>query len=186
MGSAMSSCSRTPLSRLRGALHGLLGRICFRLGSVGRARRHFERVLELRGDNFTAYLYLSRLAYTVGDYAGWRRELEHARRTSPERFAQQKFPFELFEPLAAGTILEETGERATWRAMRVSSVGRPGEGEMLGERGLSACPDGSLRRYGDDFCSDHEREKFSTLPPIDSADIAGADMDRLLKDLSSH
>lgn len=182
----MPSSTRTPWSRLRGALHGLLGRVCFRLGSVDRARRHFERVLELKGDDFTAYLYLSRLAYSVGDYAGWRRELEHARRTSPERFAQQKFPFELFEPLATGTILEETGERATWRAMRVSSVGRPGEGEMLGERGLSACPDGSLRRYGDDFCSDRERQKFSTLPPIDPADIASADMDRLLTDLSSH
>jgi len=186
----MASSLRTPWSRLRSALHGLLGRICFRLGSADRARRHFERVLELKGDDFTAYLYLSRLAYSVGDYAGWRRELAHARRTSPERFAQQKFPFELFEPLAAGTILEETGERATWRAMRVSSVGRPGEGpgerDVLNERGLSACPDGSLRRYGDDFCSEREREKFSTLPPIGPADIAGTDIERLLRDLSSH
>ena len=65
-------------------------------------------------------------------------------------------------------------------------MGRPGEGDVVGERGLSACPDGSLRRYGDDFCSDREREKFSTLPPIDPADIASADMDRLLRDLSSH
>ncbi|MHC4513700.1 MAG: tetratricopeptide repeat protein [Planctomycetota bacterium] len=182
----MSSCSRTPLSRLRGALHGLMGRICFRLGSGDRARRHFERVLELSGDNFTAYLYLSRLAYSVGDYAGWRRELEHARRTAPDRFALQKFPFELFEPMAAGTILEETGERATWRAMRMSSVGGQVEGELLGERGLTACPGGSLRRYGDDFCSDQERQKFSMLLPIEPADIAAADMDRLLKDLSSH
>jgi hypothetical protein len=182
----MDSSTSKPWSRLRGALHGLLGRICFRLGSAARARRHFERVLELKGDDFTAYLYLSRLAYTVGDYAGWRRELEHARRASPERFAQQKFPFELFEPLATGTILEETGERATWRAMRVTSVARPNEGDVVGERGLSACPDGSLRRYGDDFCSEHERKKFSMLPPIDSAEIASADMDRLLRDLSSH
>jgi hypothetical protein len=171
-----------------------MGRLHFRLGSADRARRHFQRVLELHGDDFTAYLYLSRLAYSVGDYAGWRRELQHARRTSPERFAQQKFPFELFEPLAAGSILEETGERATWRAMRMSSVGgipAPGddhrnEGEAMGDAGLSASPGRDLHGLGDDFCSDEERDRFAALPPIQPADIAAADMERLLRDLSSH
>ena len=193
MGLAMTSSPQTLFSRFRGTLHGLLGRICFRLGSTERARRHFERVLELKGDDFTAYLYLSRLAYSTGDYPGWRRELQHAHRTSPGRFAQQKFPFELFEPLAAGTILEETGERATWRAMRMSSVAGLGgdadhgaEAELLGERGPTACPSGDLVGYGDDFCSEGERRKFRALAPIEPADIAATDMDRLLRDLSSH
>ncbi len=38
----------------------------------------------------------------------------------------------------------------------------------------------------DDFCSDGERDRFAALPPIQPADIAAADMERLLRDLSSH
>ena len=59
------------------------------------------------------------------------------------------------------------------------------DGELC-DRGLSAYPDGELRCFGDDFCSDWERRKFASLPPIEPADIAQADMDQLLRDLSSH
>jgi len=99
----------------------------FRGGSRLRARPHYERVLQLRGDDFGAYVQLGRIAFSVGDYAGWRREFEHARRTDPLRFARLRHPFELFEPRLAGTNFEDSGstdsgfsgagERATWRSL---------------------------------------------------------------------
>lgn len=105
----------------------------FRGGSRLRARPHYERVLQLKGDDFDAYVHLGRIAFAVGDYAGWRREFEHARRTDPLRFARLRHPFELFEPRLAGTNFEGnasansgsagdagfTGdsERATWRSL---------------------------------------------------------------------
>ncbi len=110
--------------RLGATLHRLCGTAWFRVGSVQRARRHFERVLDLRGDAFVAYVFLGRVSYAEGDYAGWRREMEHARRTDPERFARLSHPFELFVPRPAGTPFEEAGERATWRATRPSSAAR--------------------------------------------------------------
>ena len=83
---------------------------------------------------------------------------------------------------------EETGERATWRAIRLSSVGgtpatgAPGDGTPSGaggERGLSSCPEGDLRRYGDDFSSPQERRRFAELPPILPEDLLSVDLDRL-------
>ena len=143
----------------------------------------------LHGDDFVAYFYLARLAYAAGDTAGYQRELAHAKRTSPERMARIRYLFDYFEPMPMdGAMFEETGERATWRAIRLSSVGgtpsagRPGDGTPSGagsERGLSSCPEGDLRRYGDDFSSPQERRRFAELPPILPEDIASVDLDRL-------
>ena len=127
-----------PIRYLTTVWHKMAGRICFRLGRSERARRHFEQVLMLRGDDFIAYLYLASLAYSARDYAGWRRELAHAQRTSPERYAQLKFPFELFEPPQDDRLFEEAGERATWRSFRLSSVG--GSPRDRGPRGRGTRP----------------------------------------------
>ena len=89
--------SRRLRTRGRAACHRLLGRLLFRCGRLQPARQQFERVLDLRGDDFQAYVHLGRIAYKLGDYAGWRRECGHARRTAPERFARLRHPFELFE-----------------------------------------------------------------------------------------
>src|SRR5687768_9463026 len=118
----LSACLRNTAA----TWHRSCGRLWFRLNAHDRARRHFERVLQLLGDDFVAYVYLGRIAYGLGDYAGWRREFEHARRTEPERFARLKYPFELFEPRAAGALLEEASERATWRTVR-TPVGQENE-----------------------------------------------------------
>ncbi|MCA8976625.1 MAG: hypothetical protein KDC98_18030 [Planctomycetes bacterium] len=103
--------------------HSVCGWIAFRLGLRSRARRHFEHVLRLRGDDFSAYVHLGRIAYDAGDYAGWRREFEHARRAHPGRFARLRHPFELFEPRLAGTSFDDAGERATWQSMRPFNTG---------------------------------------------------------------
>ncbi|MFY9344913.1 MAG: hypothetical protein WAT39_20640, partial [Planctomycetota bacterium] len=120
------------LRTLTARLHGGCGWCCYRLGLRRAARHHYERVLSLGGADFTAYVHLGRIAFDIGDYTGWRRELEHARRLDPERFARLRHPLELFEPRLAGTtfdaIDDETADfdatqaRATWRSLR---QGRP-------------------------------------------------------------
>lgn len=113
--------------QLAATLHAVCGWVWFRAGCRVRARRHYERVLELRGDDFGAYVHLGRIAFALGDYAGWRREFEHARRTDPNRFARLRHPFEPYEPRLAGTDLDSQGpagdpfglgsDRATWRSL---------------------------------------------------------------------
>lgn len=179
------------------AWHGLAGRLWFRLGRTARARRHFERILDLRGEQFTAYVFLGRIAYGIGDYAGWRREFEHARRTDPERFARLRHPFELFEPRAAGTLFDEAGERATWRAMRLpSSRGRrapvrsieyplDAPGGSLGSADYSIGPATEPSAHPmDDFLTEAERSRFRARPPITGGELHRADLDDLCRRLS--
>ena len=93
--------------------------------------------------------------------------------------ARIRYLFDYFEPSPSGELsFEETGERATWRAFRFSSVGGP-DAPNSAERGLSSCPGGELRRYGDDFSSPQERERFADLPPISQDDLDEVDLDRL-------
>lgn len=115
-------------------LYGVSGWLAYRVGLRSAARSHFERVLLLRGADFGAYVHLARIAFDVGDYASWRRELEHARRLDPARFARLRHPLELFEPRLAGTTFDRdptddgfdgTGARATWRSLRPFGSGRP-------------------------------------------------------------
>lgn len=173
---------KSPLRWLRTIWHRMAGRVCFRLRRAHAARRHFEQVLAIKGDDFVAYFYLARLAYGAGDTVGYQRELAHARRTSPERMSRIRYLFDYFEPSPADDFLfEETGERATWKAFRMSSVG--GSNPTSGERGLTSCPGGELRRYGDDFSSQSERDRFAELPPISTDDLAQVDLDRLSESL---
>jgi hypothetical protein len=177
---------KSPIRFLRTFWHRMAGKVCFRLRRQERARRHFEQVLLLKGDDFAAYFYLARLAFSAGDMIGYHRELAHARRTSPERLARIRYLFDYFEPTPADDSLfadtgEQTGERATWRAFRMSSVG--GNDPAPGERGLTSCPGGDLRRYGDDFSSPQERERFSDLPAISLDDLAEVDLDTLSESL---
>ncbi|MCA8949844.1 MAG: hypothetical protein KDE27_10105 [Planctomycetes bacterium] len=109
------------------------GWLAFRVGLRQQARHQYERVLRLKGDDFSAYVHLGRIAYDTGDYAGWRREFEHARRADPVRFARLRHPFELFEPRLAGTTFEDTGERATWRSLRPFGAAQRVGGQPLGE-----------------------------------------------------
>ncbi|MBL8753164.1 MAG: hypothetical protein JNK15_07670 [Planctomycetes bacterium] len=198
------------LSQLVARLHGLLGWVAYRLGCRARARRHWERVLALRGADFRAYVHLGRIAFDIGDYAGWRRELEHARRLDPERFSRLRHPLELFEPRLAGTQFDRetqgqidfdgTGTRATWRSLRPTAGGK---GQTQPNDSLDAGLDALLpgldtgkdaaedrRGFGDGFesCDDcataSERQRFRTLGPIQSAEIAHCDLDELLRKLS--
>ena len=124
---------------IRARAHALLGWAAYQFGRADAARRHFERVLMIRGADFRAYVTLGRIAFDRGDYAGWRREFEHARRTDPVRFARLQHPLELFEPRLAGTRLDAgnlrrpvhdsiaRGERATWGTAESAPLRRPAE-----------------------------------------------------------
>lgn len=122
------------LRALAASVHALVGGLAYRLGRRHAARRHYERVLLLRGADFHAYLQLGRIAFDLGDYATWRRELEHARRLDPNRFARQHHPLDLIEPRLAGTNVDVgtfdpagyDSTRATWRLPRPN--GGPGAG----------------------------------------------------------
>jgi hypothetical protein len=143
-----------PLSRIfrvvRATAHSTGGWLAYKFGWHGTARRQFERVLLLRGADFRAYVHLGRIAFDHGDYAGWRREFEHARRTDPIGFARLRHPIELFEPRLAGTQYEGSHEldsfqaadsRATWRALHPFGPD-PFRSERDGAEDGSRSPDG--------------------------------------------
>lgn len=194
------------LSQLVARLHGVIGWIAYRLGCRASARRHWERVLALRGADFRAYVHLGRIAFDIGDYAGWRRELEHARRLDPERFARLRHPLELFEPRLAGTQFDRdpagaidfdgTGTRATWRSLRPTGGAKNGVGPMDGLDallpGLDTGQDEAPARSGlgdgfetcDDCANATERERFQKLGPIAPEELARCNLDELLRKLS--
>lgn len=200
------------LNFLRARLHSGCGWAALRLGFATLARHHYERVLVLRGSDFTAYVQLGRMAFAAGDYASWRREFEHARRADPERFARLRHPFELFEPRLAGTDFDATGDRATWRSMlpfggtsprrqlspRIDTPTDGGFDALLPGFDLRADattdaaaprPTEGVREDGrampqDDCLSAAERQRLSALGPIRSVDVRSCDLDELLRRLS--
>ncbi len=193
------------LRALAARFHGTWGWLAYRVGCRRAARAHFERVLLLRGADFRAYVHLGRIAFDAGDYAGWRRELEHARRLDPERFARLRHPLELFEPRLAGTSLERlgdgvvdfdgTGDRATWRSLRSSNGARAARGDGADVDGsLPGLDARNLPHFSadvdrdaderDDCASADERTRFRELGPIAPAELARCDLDELLRRLS--
>ena len=189
-------------------LHFLCGSVAYRLGCRSFARRRFERVLEVYGACFLAYVNLGRIAFDHGDYATWRRELEHARRLDPRRFARLRHPLELFEPRLAGTSFGRAngegtaydGTRATWRSLRHLGAQRPTielpesadpgleallpDCESLGEGALGNDVAG-MARTQDDCASNEERRRFARLGPIDRTELQRCNVDELLRRLSS-
>ena len=198
---AMGSAGRL-LQALKASLHSLCGWMLFRIGCRAAARAHYERVLQLRGDDFAAYVHLGRIAFSVGDYAGWRREFEHARRADPGRFARLRHTFELFEPRLAGTNFDDTGERAMWRSLRPFGPGAGKRSTLRGESSEGAPPGGGppadaasldaglevppehAELRGDDCSSETERERLRRLGPIGARELRACDLDELTRKLS--
>lgn len=197
------------LRRLRAACHAACGWLAFRCGRTARARRHFEQVLDLGGDEFTAYVQLGRIALGEGDYAGYRREMNNARSCDPQRFARMRPELAGQEPRTPGNPEQEAGERATWRSVRPGGQGfvrraavrsaelptdcgeasRPAEPYEPQLEPFELSASGSVAREGkelprcDDFSSNSERARFRELPPIQPGEIADADVDELSRRL---
>ena len=173
---------------VRAVWHRSLGRLAYALSLSKPARRHFERVLQLHGDDFVAYVYLGRLAYDDGDTAGWRRECLHARRLAPARYARlsarasQRGLYPLFEPDDPTAFptrgLEGASERATWRVFEAESLGHTPS--AIATANAIAWTGGA---WGDDFSSESERAAFCQLPPIGPDDVAAVDLDKLTDQL---
>lgn len=198
------------LPRILARCHTVCGWICFRLGLSRQARRHYEHVLRLRGDDFSSYVHLGRISYDAGDYAGWRREFEHARRADPGRFARLSHPFELFEPRLAGTAFDAAGERATWRSMRplgAAAARRSGGPHRSGGRRDNTHPDfadtadgvdasaafgepstassdSAMENHRDDCSDPAERTRLHGLGPVRRAEWSKCDLDELARRLS--
>ncbi|MGE0144973.1 MAG: hypothetical protein AB7I19_15870 [Planctomycetota bacterium] len=183
----------TLLRRLRAGWHRVMGWAWYRLGALELARREFERVLRcLDGDDFSAYVGLGRVAYRLGDYVAWKRECSLAQRTSPQRYAKLRQPFELFEPRPDGDLGDRLAEAAMgWdrpslapAASDLTAAVGAGGAEVL--RGTSMrCDDGATHAVrGDDFVDDAERARFAGRPPISGNDVSAVDLDDLASRLT--
>ncbi len=193
----MSSPARLAWILACSTWHALAGRVTYHLGLLRRSRGHVQRQLELQGDVFSAYVHLGRLAWLLGDYAGWRREFEHARRTDPVRFGRLRHALDPRQPQSGSMTLEDAGERATWRAIRSTGPqggrSRTSDAVREGTRGepvRSWVPADPARNPAQasriDDCSDQgERERFARLGPIRPADVLGVDVDELSRRLGS-
>ncbi len=189
--------------RLAACGSGLMGVVAFRLGRQETARRAFERVLHLGGDEFTAYVHLGRIALGNGDFAGYRREMNNARNIDPERFARMRPGPDGIEARFVGSPFEETGERATWRSVRPGSQGMARRSTVRSAEMPTESSDDLLmfgpiyeipqmevgdpapraRDGRDDFLSTTERDRFRNLPPLRRDDVRTADFDELARKL---
>jgi hypothetical protein len=201
----MPTTRRSPLRALAATVHRTVGWCLFRIGAHERARARFEQVLELRGDDFWAYVHLALVAYKLGEYGCWQRECAQARRTDPARYARLKHPFELFDPGAAspgGAARTMPPSLLPYRPVR---RGLPTGPERDADAGLAPRAEPAARSLsepprapdevrgspdlarsrpgGDDFSSDVERARFAGLAPIDAAAIAATDLDELQRQL---
>lgn len=194
--------------RLRANLHGLCGRAWLRLRRPQRARLHFEQVLRLLGDDFAAHLYLGKIAFAGGDYAGWRRELRSAYRADPSRFTRlaakgfRGAGLELGDeagPQLAGTGVDPDlhptpGQRQSSEPMRRRAIGGKKSDVESGNLPKRQTPDeriaevlrAMLEAAGagdleDDFTTDQERDRFKTLGPIEPGEIRACDLDDLAR-----
>ncbi len=188
--------------RLTASFFCLRGQLAYRMGRSVSARRHFERVLSLGGDEFTAYVHLGRIALGDGDFAGYRREMNNARACDPERFARLRPAADGLDPRNVGTPCEETGERATWRSVRQGTQGsnrrtpvrsaevptenademRQGPLFELPQMDLTDFRPSAKRQGGrDDFCTKQERDRFRPMPPIATDEVRSVDVDELAR-----
>jgi hypothetical protein len=166
--------------------HLAMGRISFRFGTAARARRHFERVLQLRGDCYSAYLHLGRIAFLTGDFQGSRREFEHARRVDPERFARMRRQLDPFTPGGDGSPWSMTGERATWRVTvpgPATATARPESTEPEVTPAIEPAP--PRRACQDDCQSSAERARLDRCGPIRADEVRAADLDDLCRRLGA-
>jgi hypothetical protein len=167
-------------SPLSGWLHRALGWCLFRLGANEAARRRYEAVLRLRGEDFTSSVRLAQIAYRLGDYAAWQRECAQARRVDPIRYAQLGHPFELYD----GRGDDERDRRGPRPGEPTRATGgRTAEAEVGSDTERSGHVTRAVGLGSDDCVSDEERQRFARLGPIRPEQLAAVDLDDLVQRL---
>jgi hypothetical protein len=179
--------------RVAVAWHRLAGWTCFRFRALERARRHFERVIALVGEDFRALVWLGRIAHKLHDYGGWKRAFARARRCDPARYQQLKHPFELFDTRGGDELeaLDTVFDPAAVPLIPRPLAGDDGDPERGGDgrRGTAArlraaLDGGSAAAVADDFVSESERARFRGLAPIEPGTAKQVDLDELARRLS--
>ena len=181
---------RTFPARTAVVFHDWIGRLWLRCRVFGRARRHFERVVELGAGHFDVQVRLGRIAHAEGDFLAWRRACRAARDADPDRFARLAHPFPLFD--ADGRADPDLGRPRREVGLFRSGVAGPigcaptadaeraeassGTAEDLFPAETTDRDDCQRR----DDCSDHgERTRFRARGPIRTEEWAGIDLDEL-------
>jgi hypothetical protein len=172
------------LNTLIARWHRGAGRLHCALGRPAAARRHYERALACGGDVFEVLLALARIAFAIGDYPAWRRNLDRARTAAPERYARLVDPAREAGPRLAGTSVApprppvEAGARAAADEILAGEAAAAADAARLRADRADDAPCAH-----DDFASARERARFRRLGPIAAADIARCDVDDLLRRL---
>ncbi len=146
-------------SRLSARLHTWFGLRNYRAGRLARAARHFARAMSIDptgGHAFDAHLHLGRIFLRIGELARGQDELRAARFEDGVRFERECRTEEALLDLLA--------------KLEADSGNAP--------RGRAAA------RCRDDFSSDGERARFSSLPPIHAAEIDEIDWESLAAQLA--
>lgn len=135
-------------------------------------------MLRLRGEDFGAHVRLAQIAYRFGDYASWQRECAEARRIDPVRFTELGHPFELYDGRshAERTTRADRGHEASR-----TSLGRAAGVESGGVADLEGRTTGVVGLGGDDCSTEEERRRFERMGPIRAEQLAGLDVDELLR-----
>lgn len=159
---------------IRASFRLAVGRAYLRLGRYADARQSFREVLQHRGDDVRAYIYLGRIALLDGDLPQARRELAAARRANPETF-------ELWMPRILGDQASADSVTDAGSAPCASPFTQPGarqdagswfwyldasgQSSMASGTGPSPSLDGWSDTAGDEACdaSEVEAEFWSSI-----------------------
>lgn len=186
--------------QFRAMTHRLLGHVCLWMGQPLAAKSHFERVLALRGSDFSARMHLGRLAYLTGDYDNWRRHLTAARLADASQFAKWTkltHPHEMAQgPQLAGTGIDarEFAPHRPPRAIKpvteksAKEDRTPNDACAEAVAGMHDLLDSLLHagnsQPADDLRSPAERARFAKLSPITRTQVQNCDVDALAQRLA--
>ncbi|MDA0372736.1 MAG: hypothetical protein O2865_03025 [Planctomycetota bacterium] len=135
-------------------------------------------MLRLRGEDFGAHVRLAQIAYRFGDYSSWQRECAEARQIDPVRFAELGHPFELHD---GRSHAERSARTDRGHEASRANLGRAAGVESGGVADIEGRAAGMVGLGGDDCSTEEERRRFERLGPIRAEQLAGLDVDELLR-----
>jgi hypothetical protein len=173
---------------------------------LDRAQRHFVKAISLLGEDFSSNVYLARIAFLAGNYAGWRRELRRAYLIDPVRFAAMADGLTRREdlgPQLAGTGVDSqlpgVGPAVNWPRPNTETDDYKAACRQLREihdelqvlkqdldnPRTEQVVEGMMEvlgpKLGDDCADGKERNRFAELGPITPQELRACDLDALAR-----